>query len=165
MAPANANQSGSAKQSTAGKPDSPAKTTSSEAPEPALPAADARPSSMGRRAYQDTPDTVAKPPAPNQQPSIGAIIEQAELNLRIGNVAAARAVLEPFVKTKHPEALAELGKTYDPIELEKFLVPAGTSNRAKAIELYTEATRLGSLVGKIRLDRLTSAPVPVEKQR
>ena len=104
-------------------------------------------------------------PVSQQPPHIGATIEQAELNLRIGNIKVARAVLEPYAIAKHPEALAELGKTYDPIELEKFLVPPGASDTTKAIELYTEAARLGSLVGKIRLERLKAAPVPVEKQR
>ncbi len=143
--------------------------TSNDTPEAVTPASEPRALSMGRRADQDLAGLGSKPlaaiPPKPQQPSIGAVIEQSELNLRIGNITVARAVLEPFVKAKHPEALAELGKTYDPIELEKFLVPPGTSDTAKALELYTEAARLGSLVGKIRLDRLKAVPVSVEKQR
>ena len=97
--------------------------------------------------------------------SIGGAIEQAELLLRIGNIAGARNVLEPFATAKHPEALAELGKTFDPIELEKFLIAPGSGNAAKAIELYTEAAGRGSLVAKLRLERLNTASVPVEQQR
>ena len=83
----------------------------------------------------------------------------------IADPSRATTLLEASAKAKHPEALAELGKTYDPIELERFLVPAGTADPAKAVELYTEAARLGSLAGKIRLERLQAAPAPVEKQR
>ena len=129
------------------------------------PTVEPRASAAARRTGIDTPAPLEKPPVSTKPPSISALIEQAELNLRIGNIAVARALLEPSANAKHPEALAELGKTYDPIELEKFLVPAGTADRAKAIELYSEAARLGSLVGKIRLARLQAAPVPVEKQR
>ena len=142
---------------------------SNDTPAAVTPAAEPRALSLGRRADQEVAGAGSKPqvsmPPKSQQPSIGAVIEQSELNLRIGNIAVARAVLKPFVKTMHPEALAELGKTYDPIELEKFLVPPGTSDTAKALELYAEAARLGSLVGKIRLERLKAVPVPVEKQR
>lgn len=147
------------------RPENAPKTSNSQAPEAPLAAAQERPTSAGRRAAQDAPAPKARLQPSAQLPSIGAIIEQAELNLRIGNVTAARAVLEPLVAAKHPEALAEMGKTYDPIELEKFLVPPGTADITKAIALYSESARLGSLVGKIRLDRLTAAPVSVEKQR
>ena len=116
-------------------------------------AVEVRASTAGRRASTETPA------------SIGGAIEQAELLLRIGNIAGARNVLEPFAKAKHPEALAELGKTFDPIELEKFLIAPGSANAAKAIELYTEAAGRGSLVAKLRLERLNTAPVPVEQQR
>ena len=142
-----------------------AKAGSIKAAETPKPTAEARTLVMGRRTVQDAPAAGSTPPVSQQPPHIGATIEQAELNLRIGNIKVARAVLEPYAIAKHPEALAELGKTYDPIELEKFLVPPGASDTTKAIELYTEAARLGSLVGKIRLERLKAAPVPVEKQR
>ena len=112
-----------------------------------------RASTAGRRASTETPASIA------------GVIEQAELLLRIGNIAGARNVLEPFATAKHPEALAELGKTFDPIELEKFLIAPGSGNATKAIELYTEAAGRGSLVAKLRLERLNTAPAPVEQQR
>ena len=132
---------------------SPAAKPAKQAATEAVPAAEARPSTVVRRAAPETPA------------SIGSAIEQAELYLRIGHIAGARGVLESFVKAKHPEALAELGKTYDPIELAKFLVAPGVADAQRAIELYTEAARLGSQVAKLRLERLQAAPAPVDRQR
>ena len=122
-------------------------------PAPGSTTVEVRASTAGRRASTETPASIA------------GVIEQAELLLRIGNIAGARNVLDPFAATKHPEALAELGKTFDPIELEKFLIAPGSANAAKAIELYTEAAGRGSLVAKLRLERLNTAPAPVEQQR
>lgn len=137
--------------------------------------AEPRPSSANRRSSAETPAAPAVPlparprleqPIPTTPQGIAAVIDQAESYLRIGNFQSARAVLEPLVKANNPEALAELGKTYDPIELQKFLVLAGVADQAKATEYYTEAARLGSALAKNRLERLNSKPLPpVEKQR
>ena len=130
----------------------PAVPTTSPAPIASI-TEEARASASGRRGTAEAPT------------GIGNAIEQAELLLRIGNIVGARSVLEPFVKSRHAEALAELGKTFDPIELEKFLVAPGIANAGKAIELYTEAAGRGSVVAKLRLERLQTAPTPVERQR
>lgn len=94
--------------------------------------------------------------------SVAAAIENANLMLRIGNVAGARAALEAGVKARNGEAISELGRTYDPNELQAFLlVPPGTADAAKAVELYTEAARLGSTSARVRLERLKAGqPTP-----
>lgn len=96
--------------------------------------------------------------------TVAAMIERAELLLRIGNVYEAREVLAPGVNSSSPEAITALAKTYDPNELKAFLVPPGTSDVGKATELYTEAARLGSLDARRRLERLrtpaTGTPQP-----
>ncbi len=129
---------------------------------------ESRPTSSGRR----SPESPAAAPLRAVQPvpatpqGIAAVIDQAESYLRIGNFQSARAVLDPLVKAKNPDALAELGKTYDPIELQKFLVPPGIADPIKATEYYAEAARLGSAIAKSRLERLNPKPLPpVEKQR
>lgn len=129
---------------------------------------DSRPSAASRRGA----DTPAAPPRPvvQQIPTtpqgITAVIEQAELFLRIGNISGARRALEPLARAKNPDALAELGKTYDPIELQKFLVPPGVADPVRATEYYTEAARLGSSIARSRMERLNPKPLPpVEKQR
>ena len=141
-----------------------------------------RPSLSSRRSVPDGVDGSKSPAQPKsadtirpaqeipaaRQPivsEVSQVIEQAELMLRIGNVKGAREVLAPAVKAQNPEALAELGKTYDPIELAKFLTALGAADSAKAIALYTEAARLGSLVAKVRLERLTAPTIPVENRR
>jgi TPR repeat protein len=100
-------------------------------------------------------------PAPKAKAPIestAALFERVNLLLRIGNVQGARALLADAVKARSPEAIAELGRTYDPNELAPFLVPPGMADPAKAAELYAEAARLGSAVARTRLERLNAAP-------
>lgn len=74
--------------------------------------------------------------------------------MRIGNVQGARELLEP-AGARSAEALSELARTYDPVELGRFtLVAPGTANPTRAVELYTEAAAKGSSSAKARLDRL-----------
>lgn len=74
--------------------------------------------------------------------------------MRIGNVNGARDLLEP-AKGRNAEVVSELARTFDPVELGKLtLVPPGTANAARAVELYAEAARLGSASAKARLERL-----------
>ncbi len=91
------------------------------------------------------------------------MIERADLLLRIGNVMGARAVLEDAGKARNADAIAELGRTYDPVELRSFLVPPGTTDAEKAKLHYREAAALGSATAKTRLERL-EADAPSKKQ-
>ena len=112
-----------------------------------------------------TPAAADKPTAPKAtapapaksapaHDEIGDAIVQAELHLRIGNIDAARKMLEPHVRAAHPEAMAELGRTFDPIELAAILAPANAADPARAAELYTEASKKGSSAAGLRLARL-----------
>lgn len=111
------------------------------------------------------PPTPAADAQPDTPMPIAGQIERAELLLRIGNVLGAREAIEPGVKAKSPEAITELAKTYDPVELARFLVPPGTADAVKAVELYTEAAALGSAVARSRLDRLRSQAPPAEPHK
>lgn len=148
----------------------PAPAPSVTPPAPAAPASAATPQPAPKAAAQQPPPV--PPPVKGKQPqvplgpadqlgapgSITALIERSELLLRIGNVSEARDVLTPGVNSSSPEAITALAKTYDPNELKAFLVPPGTSDVAKAAQLYTEAARLGSLDARRRLERLRSTP-------
>lgn len=102
---------------------------------------------------------VPKPPVPAPQSSEAGktVIERAELLLRSGNVAGARTMLEPAAAANDPDAIAALGRTYDPLELESYLVPAGVTDGRKAAEYYVRAAALGSAVARTRLQRLRDA--------
>lgn len=81
-------------------------------------------------------------------------IEQADMFLRAGKVVEARTALQPGVDAKNGEVIAELGRTYDPAEMQEYLVPAGSTDAARAAELYGQAIVLGSEIAKARLGRL-----------
>lgn len=104
------------------------------------------------------PPAAASPKAPPE--GVAALIERTNLLLRIGNVTEARRILEEPVTAKNADAIAELGRTYDPNELAAFLVPPGSADPARAMELYAEAQRLGSAAARSRLEKLKAAPSP-----
>jgi hypothetical protein len=140
------------------------------APLPSDPPKAAAPSMPAPTATDRPPPAPKAPPAaasPKSPPEgVAALIERTNLLLRIGNVAEARRILEEPAKAKNADAIAELGRTYDPNELQPFLVPPGSADLAKAIELYTEAGRLGSAIARTRLEKLKathSSPVPAKK--
>jgi hypothetical protein len=99
------------------------------------------------------PKTTAPAPAKEVTPpdEVGDTIIQAELHLRIGNIEAARKILEQHVRAAHPEAMAELGRTFDPIELAAILAPANAADSTRAAELYAEASKQGSKAAGLRL--------------
>jgi hypothetical protein len=89
-----------------------------------------------------------------QTEAVGRQIEEASALLRVGKVEEARALLRPGVEAKNADATSELARTYDPVELQPLLVPAGSADATLAIEHYTEAIALGSADAKTRLERL-----------
>lgn len=99
-------------------------------------------------------------PAPNPPPdtaSIAARIEQAEMQLRIGNAKGARDILASAVEAGSIEAIVALARTYDPLELATLLVPPGTDDVQMAVRLYSDAAARGSKVAKVKLERLLAA--------
>lgn len=122
-----------------------------------------RPTASARRQPQSASLPVTPPrtgDAPDQLEPHSAGIERANLLLRIGNVQGARSALADGVKARHPDSIAELARTYDPHEIKPFLVPPGTADVSKAIELYTEAAQLGSTAARTRLAKLKAGQAP-----
>jgi hypothetical protein len=112
------------------------------------------PAPAAERSPSPGPQLEAAPkPAQPADDVLDAIV-QAELQFRVGNIDGARKGLETHVREKYPEAIAELGRTYDPIELAAVLAPATASDAARAAQLYGEAARLGSARAQVRLTRL-----------
>lgn len=74
--------------------------------------------------------------------------------LRIGNVLGAREGLEPLARAGHADAIAALGRTFDPNELAGLLAPPGVADPTRAIELYADAARRGSAIARARQQRL-----------
>lgn len=160
-------------------PASPQPAPSPVAPPPATakptePATPARPTAeIRRQGVAPQSEAAATPTAPAKAPpkaaptdGIAGAIDRANLMLRVGNVQGAREALADSVKARHAEAISELARTYDPLELQAFLVAPGTADAAKAIELYSEAVRLGSSSARVRLERLKASqtgPAPKPK--
>lgn len=103
------------------------------------------------------PTTV--PPAKAEVRIPADLLERVEMLLGMGNVQAARELLEPHARARHPEALLHLGRTYDPVALTALhLVSRGVADPERAIELYTQAIDAGSSPARARLDELRRAP-------
>lgn len=104
------------------------------------------------------PPVTKAPPQPNgTRLALGpltATIERSELLLRIGNIQGARGILEDAVRAEHPDAIAELGRTYDPLELANYLVPKDSADPQRALQLYRRAAELGSAVARTRSEKL-----------
>ncbi len=128
---------------------------------PAAPAE--RPTASARRQPQSA-SLLPKNPIPGELPEqhelISTGLERANLLLRIGNVQGARSALEVGVRARHAESISELARTYDPHEIKSVLVPPGTADTSKAMELYAEASLLGSMSARTRLARLRAEPSP-----
>jgi TPR repeat protein len=103
------------------------------------------------------PPPVTVPAPANDPAAVAVVIEQAELQISIGNVKAARTALEAAAKAGSLAATVALAATYDPLELAKVLVPPGTDDVQTAVKLYSEAAARGSRTARARLDRLLGA--------
>ncbi len=102
-------------------------------------------------APQPQSKTIALPPknAPEE------LIDRASLLLSVGNVASARDLLNEAARGGNTNALVELGGSYDPVALNKFVaVPAAAADPQRAMGYYEQAAAKGSDVAKARIEAL-----------
>lgn len=101
-------------------------------------------------APQPQTKTVALPKSPADE-----LVDRASLLMSVGNVASARDLLNEAARGGSTAALVELGGSYDPLALVKFVaVPPGAADAQRALGYYEQASAKGSDVAKARIDAL-----------
>lgn len=103
------------------------------------------------------PVTAAAPPAiPNatSTPDVARLLARASQLLIVGDVAAARIVLDRAVESGDVQALFALAETYDPLSLSAWGTLGTQGDVAKARELYAKALAGGVQEAKERLNAL-----------
>ena len=79
--------------------------------------------------------------------------------MAIGNIGAARMMLQPAAEAGDPVAAFALAETFDPLVLRKLNTQGGiTANVGLAQTWYRKAKDLGSAVAPARLERLARLP-------
>jgi hypothetical protein len=96
------------------------------------------------------------PPSHVSSPSEKILLDKAADLLRKADISGARTILEYLVAKGEPKAALLLGETYDPTVLSKLYTKGVEADKAKAIELYQKALKLGSSEAKARLDALSA---------
>jgi len=97
------------------------------------------------------PETARPAPAPQE---VAMLVERARTNLRNGDVAAARRLMERAASGGAPEALLALAETYDPGKLREWRVRGVVGDPATARDLYARARTAGADVGEERFASL-----------
>jgi hypothetical protein len=86
---------------------------------------------------------------------VARLMTRAKLMLELGDVGAARGVLESAVEAGSPLAMFKLAESYDPTVLQAWGTVGTKGDAAKAQKLYARAAAFGVEAAK---DRLKSLP-------
>ena len=81
-------------------------------------------------------------------------LDEADVFLKAGQVAQARALLEATAMNGGGDELTALAATYDPVVLVSYPAAQRFADARRARELYSQAADLGSAAARERLDKL-----------
>jgi hypothetical protein len=129
--------------------------------------APAEPKKIETPAAQAEPKKIETPPAPAKTDAaiaprkmdageVAALLRRAEELMAIGDLAAARLLLQRVAETKNAQAAFQLASTYDPAELKKFANNSVAADPALAQLWYERARDWGSPDASSPLEALAS---------
>lgn len=125
------------------------------APAPLLPSATAKPSSQSVAKLEANPAPL--PPSAADKPPSGAaaaLVRRGEALLVSGDIASARQFFARAAETGDATAACGLGKSYDPLFLQRVGTRGIAGDPAKAVDWYRRAASAGSNEAAARLARL-----------